>query len=186
MTENTDIDRVMIDIETLGLDPGAAILSLAAVRFDEDGLGERFGRSVDLATCQEAGLTLDAETLEWWLEQDTAAKMILTGGVPLSEALLELAEFYDDADEIWANSPSFDCEMLERAYDAVGETEPWAYHEERCFRTLASLPVAPELDHKGVEHNALDDAIHQARVAAATLRRLDGAASDAEHDERDP
>jgi hypothetical protein len=181
MTENTDIDRVMIDIETLGLDPGAAILSIAAVRFDEEGLGESFGRSVSLATCQEAGLTIDAETLEWWLEQDTAAKMILTGGVSLSEALLEFDDFYGDADEIWANSPSFDCELLERAYAAVGETEPWAFHEERCYRTLKSLPIAPELDHKGVEHDALDDARHQARVAAETLRRLDGATADGRH-----
>jgi hypothetical protein len=30
-----------------------------------------------------------------------------------------------------------------------------------------------ELEHDGVEHDALDDAIHQARIVQTTLRRLE-------------
>jgi len=41
MTEPT---RVMIDIETLGLDPGAAILSIGAVRFSTAGSGSCWSR----------------------------------------------------------------------------------------------------------------------------------------------
>ena len=34
-----DATRIMLDIETLGLDPGAAILSIGACTFDTDGVG---------------------------------------------------------------------------------------------------------------------------------------------------
>jgi hypothetical protein len=40
-------------------------------------------------------------------------------------------------------------------------------------RTVQSLPGAVELEHEGVEHNALDDAVHQAREVGATLRALE-------------
>lgn len=83
------------------------------------------------------------------------------------------AQWFDDADEVWANSPSFDCELLEAAYDAVGLEAPWDFYQERDYRTLSSLPVAVDVEFEGVEHDALDDAKHQALVAAETLARLD-------------
>jgi len=166
-------DRVMLDIETLGTEPGAAILSIGAVRFGPRELGATFHRSVALQSCEAAGLTIDAETLEWWLGQGADAREVLTGGVPLADALAALAEFYGDADEVWANSPAFDCAMLETAYEAVGQEAPWAYYEQRDVRTIEALPGAADVDHDGVAHDALDDAKHQARSVAATLGRLE-------------
>ncbi|KOX93250.1 3'-5' exonuclease [Halorubrum tropicale] len=165
-------DRVMLDIETLGLDPGATIVALAAVRFDADGVGDTFQRSISMTSCQRAGLTIDAETLDWWLAQDELAKEQLSGGDRLADVLEDFAEWYGDADEIWANSPSFDCDILSAAYDAVGLDEPWDFWNERDFRTLSSFEAAPEPEQAGVEHDALDDAVHQAEIAAETLRRL--------------
>jgi hypothetical protein len=62
--------------------------------------------------------------------------------------------------------------MLEAAFDAIGMTEPWEYHQERDVRTLRSLPGVPELEMVGEEHDALDDAKHQARIASEGLRFL--------------
>jgi len=53
---------------------------------------------------------------------------------------------------------------------------PWEYYDERDYRTLSSLPIAPEVEQDGVEHDALADAKHQAHVAAATLKRIGQAA----------
>jgi DNA polymerase III epsilon subunit-like protein len=75
----------MIDIETLGLGPGATILSIGAVRFSTDGLGEEFYREISLQSCQAVGLEIDADTLEWWLEQDGDVADILTGGEQLED-----------------------------------------------------------------------------------------------------
>lgn len=76
----TDRDRVMVDIETLGVEPGAAIVSIGAVRFGPGGLGETFERSIDLKSCEFRGLQIDAETLEWWLNQGEVAREQLIGG----------------------------------------------------------------------------------------------------------
>ena len=89
--------------------------------------------------------------------------------------MLTFAEWYDthDPDEVWANSPKFDAAMLEAAYDAVDESVPWDFHQLRDVRTVRALPGAVELEQDGVEHDALDDAVHQARAVAATLRALE-------------
>jgi DNA polymerase III epsilon subunit-like protein len=159
----------MLDIETLGLDPGASIVAIGAVRFSESGLGDTFQRSVSLTSCERAGLSIDAETLDWWLGQNASAQAQLTGGSRLELVLEAFTEWYGDADEVWANSPSFDCEILEHAYDAVGLDAPWGFYAERDFRTLNALEIAPDLDHNGVGHDALDDAVHQAEIASAAL-----------------
>lgn len=164
-------DRVMVDIETLGLDPGAAILSIGAVKFGTDGIGEEFERNISLESCQEAGLTIDADTLDWWLGQDEDVQHVLTGGESLERVLWEFHDWFD-ADEVWANSPAFDCAMLEVAYDAIGDPAPWEYYEQRDVRTLTSLPVAAEVEQLGNEHDALDDAKHQARTVIETLRNI--------------
>jgi len=164
----------MLDIETLGIEPGAAILSIGACTFDTDGVGETFEVAVDLESCQDRGLEIDADTLQWWLTQDAPAREILTGGAALPTALSELRHFLDtnDYDELWANSPKFDCAHLEAAYDALEWPVPWEFYELRDVRTVTALPGAVELEHEGTEHDALDDAIHQAREVAATLREL--------------
>jgi len=40
-------------------------------------------------------------------------------------------------------------------------------------RTVQSLPGAVELEQEGTAHDALDDAVHQAREVSATLRALE-------------
>jgi DNA polymerase III epsilon subunit-like protein len=168
-----ELDRVMVDIETLGLETGAAIISIGAVRFGPDGLGQTFYRSIDRESCVVVGLEIDQDTLEWWRDQGEVADEVLNGGDELADVLEDFAEWFGTADEVWANSPSFDCEMLEVAYDAVGLVEPWEFYQERDVRTLKALPIAPDFEQDGEEHHALDDAQYQARTVAETLRRLD-------------
>lgn len=167
------MQRCMIDIETLGLEPGVVVLSIGAVKFSEDGVEEEgFYRNISLESCTDAGLEIDPGTLVWWLNRDEEAQHCLTGGDPLSEVLYDLCSFYSDCEEIWANSPSMDCSVLEAAYEAIGESEPWTYKEERDFRTLAALYPEEDFEQEGVEHDALDDAVHQAKVASEILSEL--------------
>ena len=163
-------DKLMVDIETLGLDVESAILSIGAVRFDSGGLGETFYREIDLVTCQDAGLEIDADTLQWWLtEADTELPL---GDNHLENVLREFRDFALSANEVWSNSPSFDCEHLEHAFDAVGLDVPWTFYEERDVRTLKELPIPVEIEQDGTEHNALDDAVYQARIVSQTLKEM--------------
>jgi DNA polymerase III epsilon subunit-like protein len=168
--------RVMLDIETVGLEVGAAIVEIGAVQFAPRGLiGETFYSSVSLTSSQEAGLTVDADTVEWWVgEHPEVAGEVLVGGDPLYESLVDFVAWYEEIDphEVWANSPSFDCEMLDHAGEKVGVPMPWDFYQERDVRTLDSLPHDVDLEQEGTEHNALDDALYQARVASKILSEL--------------
>lgn len=176
MPEDT---RLMVDIESLGTDPGAAILSIGAVPFDTDGVDDDAGFYVvvDLRSCEDAGLSIDADTLLWWFDQSDEAKSVLSGGGDLGESLEAFADFVDDVDpdEVWANSPSFDCRLLGAAFDAIDADVPWSYWEERDLRTLKNLPGVGDpfpANDDAVEHDAFDDAVVQARAASTVLRSV--------------
>lgn len=161
--------RIMVDVETLGLGDEVTILSIGAVEFGPDGLGEEFYRSISMESCGEVGLGIEPATLEWWLTQEESAREALVGGEHIEGVLWDFTGFYGDADEVWANSPSADCEWLEDAYEAVGLEEPWEYSDERDYRTFMSLPGEVEVVMEGTEHNALDDAKYQALMASQKL-----------------
>jgi len=169
------MSNVMVDIETLAQSNNAAIISVGGVKFDEESVDtdNTFYREVSLESCEANGLQIDASTLTWWLEQDESVKQVLTGGEPLSNVLKAFVEWYGDAEQVWANSPSFDCEILETAMSACSVEVPWNYYQERDFRTLVSLPIDHSIERDGDEHDALDDARHQAEIAVDILSQLD-------------
>lgn len=177
--------RVMLDIETLGTDPGATICSVGAVAFDETGLGAEFHESISLQSCEQLGLEIDADTLEWWLDQDAEPRQVLQGGAHIEIVLDRFSQWLDEqgVEEIWANSPSFDCVLLEAAYDLACRDVPWEYWQQRDMRTLSELPVAADVEQQGTEHDALDDARYQARVVAETLDRVEEFAGGATADD---
>jgi len=163
-------DRVMIDIETLGRSRGCILLSLGAVEFDSSGVTSEFYGDISVESCQNYGLDADMTTLLWWLDQDNRDQLV--GGDGLSTVLEEFAYWMPDDAEVWANSPSFDCEILDAAFEAVGMTTPWEWYNQRDVRTIKNLNAAPSLQQTGIEHNALDDAIYQARLVIETLREI--------------
>jgi len=171
------MSELMLDIETLGTTPGAAIVSIGAVAFDyAAGIEAEVSVSVDRQSCEFVGLHVDDETLSWWDKQDAEARRCLTGGRPLDEALDEFDAFYDVVapDTVWACSPAFDCVLLDSAYRALDRDVPWRYWDQRDVRTLRDLPQWQPAEHEGVEHDALDDARQQARSVIETQRRLRG------------
>lgn len=172
------IDRVMVDIETLGRDPGCAVIAIGAARFDTQQVGETFEASIDVTSCQEFGLEIDAETLEWWLSQGPQAREQLDGGRDLDFVLEEFAEFLDGCDEVWANSPKFDAAILEEAYKPTRHSVPWEYWQLRDFRTLRKLDVTHGHEQEGIEHSAVDDAVYQATIAATILGRIEREVTD--------
>lgn len=63
---------------------------------------------------------------------------------------------------IWGNGASFDNVILANAYRAASIQQPWAYWNDRCYRTLKKRYLDIALRRQGTHHNALDDAISQA------------------------
>lgn len=172
--------HMMIDIETMGNRANAPVLSIGAVMFDPDkgAVGEKYYCAVSPTDAFRYGVP-DGDTLKWWMEQGDAARKAAVGGrATLAEALNGLTKFgasnWKDI-EVWGNGPSFDMTILEYAYGkALGQLAPWRFWNVRCCRTVALLAGQrpPKIGGAGVYHNALDDAVHQAKWVSAMWQDL--------------
>lgn len=161
-----------LDIESMGTDPGSAVVGIGACFFDVTTceIDAGFYRAVNLATCTARGLTMDAGTVMWWMGQSDAARnAIRFSTYSIEQALLDfnawLAERCQPDDlRPWLRGPSFDGSLLTAAYKACGLPLPWRFWNERCHRTLtARNPSIEPPERVGEAHNALDDAKHQAQ-----------------------
>lgn len=163
-------DNVMIDLETLGVTADSMIMSIGAVKFTMDGYIDDKGF---YAICSMAGQSrrhINPDTLAWWMKQDAAAQAIFTdpSRISLEDALHDLKDWYSGSEKalLWSNGADFDIPMINHAlhmYDIAPLTQHWNH---RCFRTLKQeWPMVPKPAHEGAAHNALVDAIQQARWA---------------------
>ena len=173
------LNQVMIDLETLGTTADAVVVSIGAVKFDllSNKIGDDgFYASVSIESNQDAGRRIDEDTLLWWFKQPAAALQVFTEDkMALTPALEELSDWLgNDNYTVWANGPSFDIAMLEFAYKKAKMTVPWAFWNSRCVRTYRDLPGARNVPkfEEGVKHNALSDALSQAKHIQAIHHKL--------------
>lgn len=163
--------HIMHDLETLGTVPGCAILSIGAVAFDPlSGWvdPEGFYRVVFRPSCEEAFLSEDPDTLEWWSKQNAEARAVLEHvesletSVPLDVALDEFNHyaFTQGGPDVrmWGNGADFDNAITAAAMDAVKKKPIWKFWNNRCYRTIKNLAPDLKLNRTGTYHNALDDA----------------------------
>ena len=176
-------DHLMLDLETMGKNPDAPIISIGAIFFDPQtgDMGPEFSKTIDLET---AGGVIDRDTIKWWLKQSREAQSaIMTDEIPLDDALLQLREFIDENSgeffvQVWGNGANFDNTILRRSYERQGIPCPWSYYNDRDVRTIVELGKAIDFDARtatpfeGERHNALDDARYQAKYVSAIWQKL--------------
>lgn len=176
--------HVMLDLETLATTADAVILSIGAVRFDLDSDyidDAGFYSSVSIDSNLEYGRRIDESTLVWWLKQEAAAQAVFhEPKVHLSAALNALTDWMYPSDrlEVWSNGADFDIPMLAHAFRQAGADVPWNFWNTNCLRTYKKLPAAKAVPRPeaAVKHNALHDAIAQAKLAQAIRRAMKVAA----------
>ena len=175
--------HLMIDLETMGKNPDAPIISIGAIFFDPQTgeMGPEFSKTIDLET---AGGVIDRDTIKWWLKQSREAQSaILTDEIPLDDALLQLREFIDENSgeffvQVWGNGATFDNVILRRSYERQGIPCPWRYTNDRDVRTMVALGLVMDFDARttipfeGERHNALNDARYQAKYVSAIWQKL--------------
>lgn len=158
--------------------------------------GVGFHRRIDLAESRRELIgDIDPGTVEWWLGQSDDARASLLEGkrVALGKALRDfsywLIENFAEPKQLrlWSNGPTFDETIVRAAFDRYGFPFPISYRGSRCCRTLFALATEygfdpkPTPEHMGdiIKHNALHDAVFQARgvvlqneaISVATVRR---------------
>ena len=174
----------MVDLETLGTDSDAIILTIGAIPFSPDGTvlvdeDEYFYEKVHLPSYniyKNKEFSVDWGTLLWWLKQDPE---------PLREAFLDQPRypiwvvmkdflnwleiigkmFGDRKINMWSHGKDFDVVLLQNAFKVCGLECPWKFWESRDTRTLYALTGVDTRNISMPEgfkaHNAIGDCLKQ-------------------------
>lgn len=178
---------ICIDLETLSNKFNSPILSIGAAKFDRvtGKVGPTFYVEIDPDDAIRHGL-VSASTLAWWMKQDAKARRVFEPSakkVQLKMGLQMLGDFVraqGAGAKPWGNGSSYDITVLEHAYEMAGQgLEPqWKFWDIRDMRTIVDVAeccgfVKDKLVN-GVAHNALDDAVHQAKEIARAFAHIGG------------
>lgn len=182
--------HLMLEIKTLGKAKGSSLLSIAAVLFDPNGNkplhvepDNQFYLVLSSFDMGNYGFSSDADTVRWWKSQPIWPKLsrdTIQSGVSLVRAIKLLNEFIDRKapTKVWANSPSFDIEILREAYQTVRLPFPIFYRQEMDFRTVMDMvypnrDMRPKIEIEGFQpHHALGDAMAQSKLLISTMQHL--------------
>jgi len=177
--------HLMIDVESLGNKPGAVITEISAVPFNWDNKNSTaediFYVKINIDSSLKAGLQIQADTLQWWAQQDITVfrnMMDQKDAINLSEALYKfrvyLQTLYPSQLKVWGNSNRFDFGLLAAAYDAIRQEIPWYFRNERDVRTLVDLYPEIKENHifYGKAHIPEFDNLNQIDYCVETKNRL--------------
>lgn len=170
--------HIMLDLETMGSGPDAAIIAIGAVEFDLDKqkLGKEFYVTVDLTSSVEHGGVIDPGTVLWWMKQsDEARRMFQLTNKHIVTALTDFVDFISACAPkkditVWGNGAAFDNVILSSAFRRIGAPAPWEFWNDRCYRTVKALRPDIKMKREGTHHNALDDARDQTKHLFEILR----------------
>ena len=183
--------HVMIDLETMGVDPTSAIIEIAAQFFDPltGKLGGSFKQMVNLKSCTDVGMTIDPSTVIWWLKQAPEARERYANNDKekhINTVLVDLRTFLQkhcpDKKKlfVWGNGKEMDCEILKNAFKvALGVDTPWDFRNTMDVRTVVTIgDLFGMKDYKksetfcGVPHDPIDDAKHQIKYVTSYLQNM--------------
>ncbi len=165
-----DYEAIMIDLETLGTQPNAAVVQIGAAAFNYD-MEEMASISIDIIPDHIDGInfSVDYSTIRWWITQSDEARKGITR-TPRStatEGLQDFDKFFKDICdpkcEVWAHPSKFDIPILENMYKVYGIDIPWDRRNVRCVTTLRSLSGKVKRPSPTLKHDAGYDAVAQAK-----------------------
>jgi hypothetical protein len=176
MTEKpTQIDSLMIDIETLAVSPNATILTIGAQGFDP--FSDKFTEDTyyeKITLESQPNREVDDSTVKWWSEQNAPAQEEAfgeEGRIDIKPALEKLAKMIWKAKHIWANGVTFDMVIIENAMKENGVPLPWKYWQVMDARTIYKLAGVGSMSGTN-DHNALADCVNQIDALQKALKKL--------------
>jgi hypothetical protein len=180
--------HVSLDLETLDTRQSAVVVAVGAVFFTADQVftGYPLYRQLQLEPQFQAGRTISEQTLCFWMDQPGAARRSTFLGkqkvhpTTMFDTLFgQWSERWgvglygemgwpkhdDQVQGWWTCGPSFDTAIMENMAAQFKVRLPHRYGDPRDLRTLRDmLPKNEWPERDGTYHNALDDAIYQARL----------------------
>lgn len=186
--ETITTKHIMIDLETMGSNSNAAIVSIGAVTFDpKTGItGDEFEIVINLRSSAYYS-QMDAATVVWWIQQNPVAQAIFAKETPkstLKAALSDLNTWLESIGDkrelcLWGNGAGFDNVILNNAFKACRIQPNFIHWNDLDVRTIVKmgrdiLGIDPKstLTREGVHHSALDDAKFQAKYVSTIWERF--------------
>lgn len=172
--------ELMIDFETLGTDEDAVVISLGACFFDiENGtLGSTFYMAFEIEDQIKKGRVISPSTLKWWMGQSNAAKKVFhEQAKPTQQVLQTFATWVGSVASVskvkpWGNGSTFDISIIEHMFRQFQVKAPWLYYNVMDLRTFKRFVANNvKVEKLGTNHNAVDDAISQAKFVLAHIRK---------------
>ena len=164
---------VMIDIETLAIDPKAAVVQIGlAYRLPGNAYVQTKEICIKPASYEaNPGFVIMESTVAWHKKDPARAANIERcelEGIPVSAAPMELfkvlASISNEGSNkliLWSCGTDFDFPVLANLYKAHGQIQPWRYGNIRDYRTMRELFKGEvPMNNKG-NHTAVADAVAQ-------------------------
>lgn len=177
--------HISIDLETLDTKPSAVVLSVGLAAFNPDTgavFDTHYTQFSNLESQVERGRTISPSTVRWWMGRSEDARRTITdtdGASSMVQGLFEVREFFQKhaatLEGVWGNGSDFDNAILGSLFETYNDKQPWAYHLNRCLRTLKNFQLPDnfvEPARVGTHHHALDDAVYQAQHIMAISKAL--------------
>ena len=170
------MSHVMLDLETLGTDPGCVILSVGAVTFNPFGSGYQyeFTRNIEPELSKSLGFTVNPDTVAWWGKQNKEAwDAMQVDQMDIIQAMKEFVKWCVTVkiEQIWCQGANFDEPIIRAAIEKLGGKVPWKFWNVRDTRTVYDLcGFDPKrVARLGTYHNSVDDAKHQVTCVQEAL-----------------
>lgn len=168
----------MLDIETLGRTPAGMIITIGAVEFNKDGVcSNQFYEKIDWQDAAKFG-DIDVNSVKWWMQQSDEARAEAISGIKgLKRVLSDFKKWFPNNAYVWAKGPTFDITIMEHAFKQCNVSIPWHFRSVQCVRTIEALTagyihIGDYSTEDDVAHDALSDAIFQAKYVSAMLKHL--------------
>ncbi len=175
-----EVDSAMIDLETMGVNPNAALVQVGCVLFNSrtGKLGQQYSVDVDLESSLALGGKIDKATVEWWTAQGGWSPFAKV--YHIVDVLDNLAIFlnkFPTLERFWSQGATFDIAILERYYHALRRDPPWKYNQSRDTRTVYDFARQRGWDKPegtAPEHEAIYDCIQQITCLMSAFEYLRG------------
>lgn len=170
---------IMLDLETMGTGPDAAVVAIGACAFDlERGILATFQQAVDLESSLRTGGRVDGTTVMWWLAQSDEARAALARDAqPVDIAVALFCDWFrtwtggSPRSQVWGDGSDFDNVIMQELLKRLRLPPLWTYKQNRDYRTVKHLRLDIPLPVVGIEHVACDDAVAQALHLMQILRQ---------------
>lgn len=173
---------LMLDLETVGTNPGCAIIAIACTPFNANTgkiyKDRTFYTAINFEDSMKYGFSYDRNTVNWWLKTNEELFVTLkedkTTVQQATVAFMKYMESLPKGIRVWGNSARFDLGILSYfLFKQKIYITPWVTWNERDFRTIKNLDknTAESIAFEGEKHNPLDDNVYQIKGLRAIARK---------------